>query len=171
VVRLRELGQSCLRRVARRGHQTSSLARQGGAPAEGDLALQLSKQFWTVVAGVTGDEWCATLLTLRGAAGLASDVVSPSGVGANHVVNALVSVVRASATPIETLPDLDAAPEVGWLDARPDGSVSRDTQGVTTETSGDPARLDHGSRELGDDPFALGSPPRCSVPRGSSLGP
>jgi len=77
---------------------------------------------------VTADERCVTFLTVREAAGLASYVVTPSGVGANHVVNALASAVGASATPVETLPDLDETPEVRWLDARPDGSVSGDTK-------------------------------------------
>jgi len=108
--------------------QTYRLTRQGAAPPERELALQRSKPFGAAVAGVTADERCVTLLMVRDAAGLASYVVTPSGVGANHVVNALASAVGATATPIETLPDLDATPEIGWLEARPDGSGSRDTQ-------------------------------------------
>jgi len=73
--------------------QTYRLTRQGPAPPERELALQRSKPFGAAMAGVTADKRCVTLLTVRDAAGLASYVVTPSGVGANHVVNALASAV------------------------------------------------------------------------------
>jgi len=114
--------------------QTYRLTRQGAAPPERELTLQRSKPFGAAVAGVTADERCVTLLTVRDAAGLASYVVTPSGVGASHVVNALASAVGATATPVETLPDLDKTPEIGWLEARPYGSVSRDTQAGGDQT-------------------------------------
>lgn len=114
--------------------QTYRLTLQGAAPPERELALQRAKPFGAAVAGVTSETGCVTLLTVRDATGLASYVVTPSGVGSNHVVNALASAVGASATPVETLPDLGAAQETGWLEARPDGTVSRDTQAGGDQT-------------------------------------
>jgi len=111
--------------------QTFRLTRQGAAPPERDLALQRSKPFGAAVAGSAG---CVTLLTVCDATGLASYVTTPVGVGSNHVVNALASAVGASVTPIDTLPDLGAAQEIGWLEARPGGSVSRDTQAGGDQT-------------------------------------
>ncbi|MHB8318107.1 MAG: type IV secretory system conjugative DNA transfer family protein [Acidimicrobiales bacterium] len=75
-----------------------------------------------------------TLLTVRDATGIASYVITPVGISADHVVSTLASAVGASAAPVEGVPGIADVAEIGWLEERSTGSVSRDTQSGGDQT-------------------------------------